>query len=106
MVRIAAGGEQQEGLTADFSMTGMRLRVGTPLAAQEGARVAMELLIPYDNMSQYQKQTPIMLQGIIKWQREENGQICYGIEYEKVGNREREDLQRCFDFFSHASTFL
>jgi hypothetical protein len=28
------------------------------------------------------------------------------IEYEKVANREREDLQGCFDFFSHSSTFL
>ena len=106
MVRIAAGGEQQEGLTADFSMTGMRLRVGKALPAQAGALVALELLVPYDNMSQYQKQTPIMLQGAIKWQRQESGQICYGIEYEKVGNREREDLQRCFDFFNHSSTFL
>jgi len=57
-------------------------------------------------MSEFKNQTPIRLQGSVKWQRKEDGQICYGIEYVKVGNKEREELQRCFDFFSHAATYL
>lgn len=105
LVRVEAEGEQLEGLTADFSMNGMRLRLGKPLAAQAGSTLSLQLLIPFDNMSEFKNQTPIRLQGSIKWQREEDGQTCYGIEYVKVGNKERSELQRCFDFFSHSLTY-
>ena len=105
LVRIEAGGEKQEGLTADFSMTGMRLRVAKPLPVHGNATVTLHLLIPYDSMEEYRKQTPIRLHGSIKWQRVEEGQTCYGIEYLDLSHKERADLQRCFDFFSHASTY-
>jgi methyl-accepting chemotaxis protein len=105
LVRIDAGGELQEGLTADFSMNGMRLRVPRPLAAHSGDTIDLRLLIPHDNMQDFQQQTPVLLQGDIKWQREENGESCYGIEFVKTGHRERMELQRCFDYFSHSSTY-
>jgi methyl-accepting chemotaxis protein len=105
MVRVEVGGEMLEGLTADFSMSGMRLRVDKPLDVQANAVIDLQLLIPYDNKEEYLNQTPIPLQGRLKWHNEEDGQTCYGVEYVRVGNRERADLQRCFDFFDHASSY-
>ncbi|CAK0759145.1 methyl-accepting chemotaxis protein [Gammaproteobacteria bacterium] len=105
LVHINAGNKRYESITADFSLTGMRLRLSDNLL-DKGATYPMELMVPYENIEKYKNQTPIRLTGKIVWHRPEKGQQYYGVEFVKPDRYQQVELQRCFEFFNRSAQYV
>jgi len=104
LVHVDAGDRICESITADFSLTGMRLRTTNTLL-DKGKIFPMQVMIPYEDIKKYSNQTPLTLKGKIVWHRMEQGQKYYGVEFVDVTGEQKMQLQRCFEFFNRAATY-
>ncbi|MBS4098321.1 MAG: methyl-accepting chemotaxis protein [Sulfuricella sp.] len=103
LVKIGQGERQMEGVTKDFSMTGMRVTVSTPLAA--GQSLNLGIFLPQEDVEQYRNQSPVNLSGKVAWQRNEDGTTLCGVEFVGLDETQRRYLKTCFDFFNKNAEF-
>ncbi|NOX76483.1 MAG: methyl-accepting chemotaxis protein [Gammaproteobacteria bacterium] len=98
-VRFWQHGETFESICSDLSLSGMKLRLQKKLDPAE--LIDLQIFRPFDDIKQYESQSPVPLQGEIKWQRMEGGQQLCGVCFvgmEQNPERKRE-LEECFNFF-------
>lgn len=105
LVRVDLGDRLEEGLTADLSLGGMRLRLQRDVGVASGELLSLQLQVPCEDLAEYRTREPLRITGRVKWQKKEEGGCVYGIEFEGVGLKETAELQRCFDYFDHASRY-
>jgi methyl-accepting chemotaxis protein len=103
LVEAVQGESMQEGVTSDFSMTGIRLATISELNKKEG--ITLRIYLPHENLEAYEKQTPILLSGRIAWQRKADGRNLCGIEFTDLNDAKRQNLKTCFDFFNKNAEF-
>ncbi|CAK0753851.1 methyl-accepting chemotaxis protein [Gammaproteobacteria bacterium] len=104
LVHIDVGDRLCESITADFSLTGMRLRT-TDMTLEKGKIFTMQLMIPHENIKEYTNQTPLTLKGKIVWHRIEQGQQYYGVEFVDTTREQKIQLHRCFEFFNRTAEY-
>ena len=103
LVKVGQAGRQLEGVTKDFSMTGIRLVLSKPLGKNE--KLNLGIYLPHDDLEHYKNQTPVNLVGRVAWQRAEgNSQLC-GVEFVELDENKRRYLKTCFDFFNKNAEF-
>ncbi len=99
---VNPAGSNYEALTSDFSMTGMRLALSKPI---EQGRVRLNIFQPVNSLEGYQKQRPFEIEAVVRWQREENGQLYAGVEFANMGPDDKRRLQAAFDYFAISPEF-
>ena len=87
-----------EGVSNDFSLTGIQIRLVQPLGDKKN--VTLKILKPNSDAIEYQNQTPLEFSGTIMWQRMEKDRYLYGIEYTTLNTRQSRFLNECFEFFN------
>jgi methyl-accepting chemotaxis protein len=105
LVRVDDSGTAREAVTADFSLTGLRLRLPKPLQTPLKAAIGMKIMVPYDDLAEYERQTPLALAGRLLWTRAGEEGIYYGVEFTQVTEAERSQLQRCFAFYNQQPAY-
>ncbi len=103
LVKVGQGDKHLEGVTKDFSMTGMRLVVTTPL--EDRKNINLGVFLPQEDLEQYRSQSPINLVGKIAWQRKDGASILCGVEFVDLDEARRRYLKTCFDFFNKNAEF-
>lgn len=103
LVSIAQGSRHLEGVTNDFSLTGMNLSLPHPL--ESNAKLNLSIYLPYEDMQKYESQVPVNLVGRIAWQRKEGETHLCGIEFVELDEAKRSYLKTCFSFFNKKSEF-
>ena len=91
-------GAVHEALTEDLSMTGAKLVLNHPLA--KGTQINMFLYVPNTNLEHYQNQQPVALRSRVKWQRQENGRMLSGIEFENLSSAANDLLKTVFAYYN------
>ncbi|MFZ4536793.1 methyl-accepting chemotaxis protein [Propionivibrio sp.] len=96
-------GKPVEGLSSDFSLTGLRLRITQPMNEREP--VDLYMYLPNDDLKQYENQTPLSLKGRISWQRKEGSNYFCGVEFVNLDEDKRNMIKKCFAFFNKNAEF-
>jgi methyl-accepting chemotaxis protein len=105
LVKIVQGERSAEGVTKDFSMTGMKLALANPLELSQNQKLDLGVYLPYEDLDQYSNQQPVNLTGQLAWQRtQEDGYLC-GVEFDDLDDAKRRYLKICFDFFNKNAEF-
>ena len=91
------GGETQEALAIDFSITGARLAITHAL--KPDLPLMVRLWLPAADIVAYQRQAPIVVSARIAWQRVDGGKQMAGIEFLGLSGDQKERLKECFEYF-------
>ena len=105
MVKVADQRGEHFAVTADFSMTGMRLRLPVSLDAKEDSRVQLHILIPHDGKEEYLQQQPLAIPARVQWVSSGDEGHLYGVEFEQVDSSKKERLDRCFAYYNQVSSY-
>ena len=100
---MTEGGESQDSLTEDLSLTGMQLILNRPLAPN--AEVGLQLFVPYPEMAQYKDQQPVELRARVKWQRAEGGRLLCGLQFVALSPATRERLATVFSYYNKSPVY-
>jgi methyl-accepting chemotaxis protein len=106
LTHVSQGGDssqRMESLATDVSLTGMRLVV--PRSLRQDLPVTLEIQLPADSLDRYMSQAPVPLPAKIRWQREENGQLACGLEFENLNQTQRDRIAELFAFHNKAPTY-
>ena len=99
-----SGAACQEAFALDVSLSGAKLSLQRPLKANDP--VVLSFRLPEDTLEDYMSKPPVSIAGRIRWQREENGKPCAGIEFEDVTPPISEGLERVFGYFKKPPVFV
>jgi methyl-accepting chemotaxis protein len=103
LVEASQNGKLFECSSLDFSLTGMRLALNQKL--DDGRMVELAVCLPQDDLSQYQRQTPLKLRGRVSWQRFEGGKNQCGIAFEGMSEDANRKLRECFKYYNKTPEF-
>lgn len=103
LVKITQGDISVEAVSNDFSLTGLRLRLPTPL--KEKAPLRLALYLPNDDLQEYASQDTLEIQGRVTWQRKSGRHFLCGLEFTHLDARSTEILKQCFAFYRKNAEF-
>jgi methyl-accepting chemotaxis protein len=100
MTYVICNGEKigVEGVTSDFSMSGVQLRIplGNPIPA---ASIAIDIMTPYERLDEYQRQKPLRLEVVVAWTRSTSEHLLYGLNFKSLSHQQQKRLEECFRYF-------
>jgi methyl-accepting chemotaxis protein len=103
LVKLTQDGQTIGGVSSDFSLTGMCLRIPHPV--NEDEKVDLAVYLPNDDLAAYEKQETLHIQGRVQWQREDDKGHSCGVEFVNVDESRRAMIKRCFEYFSKNAEF-
>jgi methyl-accepting chemotaxis protein len=103
LVRISQNGTTVEAVSVDFSLSGIRLYLVSPL--DETLPVKLSINLPLDDLNQYKHQNPFQVEGRITWMRQEGERYQCGIEFTGMDEIKRGKIRQCFNFFHKEAEF-
>jgi methyl-accepting chemotaxis protein len=103
LVKVEQGERKLEGITKDFSLTGMKIALPSPL--EKNAKLNLGIYLPYDDLEKYGSQKPINVYGKIARQSVEGRNHLCGIQFVDMDESRRGYLKTCFDFFNKKAEF-
>ncbi|WP_425287516.1 PilZ domain-containing protein [Pseudomonas panipatensis] len=102
MVEVRDGGREQFATSADFSMSGIRLKLAQPLQAGKGDSLELLIRQPSDNRAEYDRQQPFPVKARVKWQTQGEGSYNYGLAFETLDASARDKLKACITYYNQA----
>ena len=96
---------EAKGVTSDFSLTGMQLRMpaGTDFGTSSSLRV--DIMTPHDSADEYQRQQPLNLGVRTVWRREEGDYTLYALEFQNMTDAQRKRIENCFAYFKRNARY-
>jgi methyl-accepting chemotaxis protein len=104
LVQAKQSGRTFECTSLDLSLTGMRLEMSEKL--EDKHILELELLLPQENITQYEKQIPLKIRGRISWQKHVDGKNQCGIAFEGVSASAESKMRECFRHFNKTPEFI
>ncbi len=98
LVRVAQHGREQDAVSSDFSMKGLRLRIANRV--DEKTALKLSIRLPSDDLNRYSSQPPVSLEGRIAWQRQDDDKYLCGVEFVNMNEQTRGAIKQCFEFFN------
>jgi methyl-accepting chemotaxis protein len=89
-----------KGITNDFSLTGMQLRLPGENELSKGSFVELEVMSPCESLSKYEKQTPITIPAKVVWCRRQGSNTYFGLDYTGISKEQEQRLESCFSYFN------
>ncbi|GEM_PF-6964295 len=96
---------QASGITADFSLSGLPLRMHAGAAVPAGAAWLLDIMTPCDSQAQYERQQPLQMRARVVWKRKEGDNTLYGLEFEHVAADHQARLELCARYFEKNPRF-
>lgn len=94
-----------KGITSDFSMTGIRLRLSESMELARGTGVGLEVMTPSGSLREYGNQKPLTCSARVVWSIQEGeGTVC-GLEFDGLSPEQKQRLEGCFRHFRKNAYF-
>lgn len=103
LVHIEQDGVIFDGMSKDFSLSGIKLKLSKELRNIEP--VNLDIRIPYDDVKQYEGQIPLRVCGRIAWTGKKMGYHYYGIEFDSLDSQQKMTFKKAFEFFGINAEF-
>jgi methyl-accepting chemotaxis protein len=88
-----------EGITSDFSLSGLQLRLAAGSTIASGSLLTLEIMTPHDSLEEYQRQEPLRVQARVVWRRAQATNTLYGLEFQTLTPAQERRLEDCFEYF-------
>ncbi|MFV2054845.1 MAG: methyl-accepting chemotaxis protein [Thiohalomonadales bacterium] len=98
LVSLVSNGSHLEGVSSDFSLTGIQIKLTEPIPDKEN--VIIEIFKPCEDVNKYGNQNPLKFKAKVKWERSDNGRYYYGIQYEELSHSHKKFIQECFQYYN------
>jgi methyl-accepting chemotaxis protein len=103
LVKVEQNGRHIEGVTKDFSLTGMKLALPSTLDAN--SKFNLSIYLPFEDLEKYKNQTPVNIIGRAARQSVEGKTNYCGVEFVDMDDSKRNYLKTCFAFFNKQAEF-
>ncbi|MEW6313261.1 MAG: methyl-accepting chemotaxis protein [Pseudomonadota bacterium] len=105
LIKATQGSTTLEGISKDFSLTGLRLRLSEAIDATQP--VSLAIFLPTDDLDTFKQQKPLHLKGRIAWSdyKQNRNEYLYGIQFIEPSASEQECLKACFAYFNRNAEF-
>jgi len=105
LVRRPGSRQETKGITSDFSMTGLQLRMSDQSEFERGGDVELEIMTPGNSLEEYEKQTPLRVGARVVWCRNQSTGTTCGLEFGQLLPEHRQRLEFCFKHFKKNARF-
>jgi methyl-accepting chemotaxis protein len=95
-----------EGVTSDFSLSGVQLRLPQDARMPSVSKLTLDVMTPYDSLEQYQRQQPLRLDATVVWSRKSGANLLYGLKFQNIAPDQQTRLEACFDYFGKNARYL
>lgn len=96
---------EAQGITSDFSLSGLQLRLPAGSTIASGSLLTLEIMTPHDSLEEYQRQQPLRVQARVVWRRAEATNTLYGLEFQDLTPAQENRLENCFEYFGKNSRY-
>jgi methyl-accepting chemotaxis protein len=104
-VRCDGQAVEAEGITSDFSLSGLQLRLPAGSTIPSGSMLTLEIMTPHDSLEEYQRQQPLKVQAEAVWHRAHAANTLYGLEFRNVTPAQQQRIEACFQYFGKNSRY-
>ena len=104
LVKFYDNGNYLEGLSNDFSLHGIQVRLTEPLTDMKN--LILTIYKPFDDIQEYENQTPLEFKGCVQWDRTMDGRYIYGIKYINETAEQAQFINECFEYYNKKSQFV
>ncbi|WP_210561434.1 methyl-accepting chemotaxis protein [Psychrosphaera aestuarii] len=102
LIRIKGKFGQLDGVSNYISENGVGALLTRAIPnLSDNEPITLELRLPQKTLAEYQQTKPIELAAHIVWQKNNNGQITVGINFDSTGNSERSAVQKNIQFYKN-----
>ena len=95
----ADGGSKVEGISKDFSMCGMQLRLPLGTAIQKGEDRQIEVYTTFTSQEEFRRQKPVLIEAQVIWVRQQADCCVCGLSYSGLSLEKQQRLESCFRYF-------
>jgi methyl-accepting chemotaxis protein len=101
LVKVSSDGHavEAEGITNDFSLSGLQVRVPITSTMPPGSLWALHIMTPYHSPEEYQRQEPLKVRARMVWRREDGTNAIYGLEFQDLTPAQESRLEGCIRHF-------
>ena len=106
LVKVHHQGKITEGISSDFSLSGIQIRLCEPISRDEN--IDIDVYVPHDDLDQYARQEPLQLQGRVAWHRpdqHEPGRHYIGVQFHGLDDQHAKQLEKCFAYYNKDATY-
>jgi hypothetical protein len=106
LVKVHHQGHVTEGISSDFSLSGIQIRLCEPVPPEE--TITLDVYVPHGDLDQYARQEPLQVQGRVAWHRpdaHEAGRHYIGVQFINVDDNGKRRLEKCFAYFNKDATY-
>lgn len=103
LIKVTQHGKTLEGISKDFSLTGLSLRL--PEQVDTETPIDLFVYLPNADLNQYERQPPLNMRGQVVWQRPERKQYLCGVKFIEMKEEDRQKLRECFSFYNKKADF-
>ena len=107
LVTVSADGHdtRAEGVTSDFSVSGLQLRLPASSKVPSGTSWLLDIMTPCDTFDEYQRQQPLQVSARVVWSRRDGSNTLYGLEFEKLSPEQQKRLEESVRYFGKNARF-
>ncbi|SNB47245.1 methyl-accepting chemotaxis protein [Geobacter sp. DSM 9736] len=99
LLHLPDGVSKVEGISSDFSMSGMQLRIPVSAGVSTGDPVLLEVMTPCASLAEYNSQQPFKVGARVVWCRNQEHGLACGVEFDGVEQAQKERLRAAFEYF-------
>jgi methyl-accepting chemotaxis protein len=88
-----------KGISSDFSVSGMQLRLPGKNDIVPGSRVDLEIMTPFKSLDEYDRQTPLHLSAKAVWVKMDGDNTLAGLQFQNVSASQTQRIESCFQYF-------
>ena len=103
LIHIEQDGAVYSGMSTDCSLSGIKLKLSQQI--RDHNPIDMEVLLPYEDVVQYENQKPLKLSGRIAWSEKKGKYYFYGINFSDLDIQQEAGLRKIFAFFNMSAEF-
>jgi len=96
---------EAKGVTSDFSLTGMQLRMPTGTGFVASSKLRVDIMTPYDSAEEYRRQQPLNIGVRMVWHREEAKNTLFALEFQDMTGAQHSRIENCFTYFKRNARY-
>ena len=94
-----------EGLTEDFSLSGVKLRLPADSVTSSASSFHLEIMTPFRRFEDFQNQQPLRLDAKVVRRGREGNNIVFGLEFQNPTREQTQRLEACFEHFNKEARY-
>lgn len=91
--------DEMKGITNDFSMSGLQLRLAQTVSLEKDCQVELSIMTPAVSLEEYERQVPLQIAGRMVWSRSSDSGTTCGIDFGSLDETQRRRLESAFAHF-------